>query len=95
MFVQFMLNMLFGIQNVNNPIDLIRVSTCKRYDFIVLSHLIQEMLSVRPKHIAFRLACSMAKNLDYIDNQCRPVINSVSKIRIGGDRKKGNGVMKI
>lgn len=68
MLVQSVLNMLFGVENVYHSIDLIGISACKRYDFIVLRHFVKEMLSIWPEHIAFRFARAMAKNLDDIDD---------------------------
>jgi hypothetical protein len=45
--------MLFGVENINNLIDLIGIGTCERHDFIILRHFIQKMFSVRPKNVAF------------------------------------------
>lgn len=49
--IQAMLDVMPLIEDIDNFINLVWVSTSERYDFVVLRHLFQEVFSVGPKNV--------------------------------------------
>lgn len=47
--IQAMLDVMLLIKDINNFVYLVGICASKRYDFVVLRHLVQKVLSVRPK----------------------------------------------
>lgn len=49
--IQAMLDVMLLIEDIYHFVYLVRVGTCERYDFVVLRHLVQEVLRVRAKNV--------------------------------------------
>jgi len=83
--IEPMLDVLFGIENVNNFVYLVRIGTSERNDLIVLRHFVEEVFSVRTEDMAFRLPGPMAEYLHNIDDQGWPFVQSLAQIRVWSD----------
>ena len=68
MFVKTMLNIAFWIDHINNFVDLVGKGTTKWNNFIILAHLMQKMLWIWSENKGFWFFCSMAKQLQNINN---------------------------
>ena len=56
------------VEDIDDFIDLVGISAGKRNDFVVLRHLSQKVLCMRPEDVAFGFSSAMTEYLDYVDD---------------------------
>lgn len=67
--VESVFNYVFFIEDIDDLVYLLGESIAYCDDVVILTHLLQKMLRIRPENKVFRLLCPIAKDLNEVNNQ--------------------------
>lgn len=89
MAIEPMLDTLLLVEYIDHLVDLIGICACEGHYFVVLGHLLQKVFSMRPENMTLGFASAVAEDLDDIDHQGGPFVQSLPEIGVRCYRQKG------